>query len=340
MRRALLPVFVACLWSAQGCLTVHAALQAAEGQLELLAAKKPIAEVIDNPRTPKRLRRLLAEIARIKRYGEQQGLRATANYEEYVQLRRRAVVYVVSACEPLRFRSKTWSFPIAGEFPYLGWFGLGSAQDYARDLEGDGWDVDVRGASAYSTLGWFRDPVLSSMIPEGPEARGALVDVVLHESVHATLHLDGQAPFNESLASFVAATLTPRYFAQTRGASRDAFAWEQAEARAEVATRELAAARATLETLYASQVTDAEKLARKAQILGALGVRLQARRKLNNATLAQHKTYSSGQKGFARLLQACGGDLRCLLDRVRTLTPKSFSRPQQEDLDPVLAGLL
>jgi len=201
--------------------------------------------------------------------------------------------------------------------------------------------VDVRGASAYSTLGWFRDPVLSSMIPDGPEALGALVDVVLHESVHATLHLDGQAPFNESLASFVAATLTPRYFAQTRGgASREAFAWEQAEERTEVAARELAAARATLETLYASQVTDQEKRAQKAQILGALGVRLQARRRITNATLAQHKTYSSGGQGFARLLQACGGDLRCLLDRVRTLTPKSFSRPQQEELDPVLAGLL
>jgi len=150
-----LVLLVALLALTPGCLTVHAALQAAQGQLQLLAAKKPIQEVIDNPRTPKRLRRLLAEIARIKRYGEQQGLLPTANYEEYVQLRRRSVVYVVSACEPLRFRSKTWSFPIAGEFPYLGWFSLGSAQDYARDLEAEGWDVTDDKRRPLRMLGQF-----------------------------------------------------------------------------------------------------------------------------------------------------------------------------------------
>ena len=339
MRRPLLLALLLLL--TPGCLTVHAALQAAEGQLQLLAAKKPIADVIANPRTPRRLRTLLSEIPRIKKFGEQQGLRPTDNYEEYVQLRRSAVVYVVSACEPLRFKSKTWRFPIAGEFPYLGWFDPKSALDYAADLEGDGWDVDVRGASAYSTLGWFRDPVLSSMIPDGPEALGALVDVVLHESVHATLHLEGQAPFNESLASFVAGVLTPRYFAQTRGgASRQAYAWEQAEARSEAATRQIAEARATLEALYGSAVPDADKRARKAVVLAELAAKIRARRRLTNATLAQIKTYNSGQKGFQRLLEACGGELGCLLARLRKLTAKSFSKPQQEELDPVLDGLL
>src|SRR5690606_14306604 len=78
-------------------------------------------------------------------------------------------------------------------------------------------DIDVRGARAYSTLGWFDDPILSSMISEGDAALGDLVNVVLHESVHATYYLSGQSPLNESIASFVADRLTESYLEETRG---------------------------------------------------------------------------------------------------------------------------
>ena len=318
-----------------GCLTLHAALQSAEGELTLLASRKPIAEVIESPRTRPRLRALLREIDKVKRFGEENGLRPTENYQDYVQLRRRAVVYVISACEPLRFRSKTWSFPVAGDFPYLGWFDLRSAQDYARDLTDDGWDVDLRGASAYSTLGWFHDPVLSSMIATGPEALGDLVDVVLHESVHATLHLEEQALFDESLASFVADRLTPRYLSR---APRALAAWEGQQRRGEQASLLLHAAFVELKQLYDSPLPDAEKRARKAAILEPLQQRLQMRA-ITNATLVQHQTYSSGGRGFARVLEACRGDFRCFFDRMRTLTRRSFARPHQEDLDAVLLPL-
>src|SRR4029078_3952588 len=130
---------------------------------------------------------------------------------------RPAAVWVVSACEQLRFRSKEWHFPIVGSFPYLGWFDLEQAKAFADELRAESWDVDVRGAHAYSTLGWFRDAVLSTMIPEGKEALGELVNVVLHESVHATVYIEGQAFFNESIASFIADRLTDHYLIQTRG---------------------------------------------------------------------------------------------------------------------------
>ena len=241
----------------------------------------------------------------------------------------------LSACEPLRFHSKTWSFPIAGDFPYLGWFDLRSAKDYARDLAGDGWDVDLRGAPAYSTLGWFHDPVLSSMIARGPEALGDLVDVVLHESVHATLHLEGQALFNESLASFVADRLTSRYLERSPRAKQ---AWEGAVQRGEVASKELHAAYLELEKLYASDRSSSDKLAQKATVLASLQQKLKMR-PITNATLVQHQTYSSGGEGFARLLEACRGDFHCFFDKLRTLKPDSFARPHQEDLDAVLLPL-
>ena len=318
-----------------GCLPLHAALQSAEGELELLAARKPLEVAVRDRRIPARVRALLARIPAVKRYGEANGLRATSNYEDYVQLHRSAVVYVVTACEPLRFNAKTWSFPIAGSFPYLGWFDKRSAQDYAHDLEGDGWDVDVRGASAYSTLGWFRDPVLSSMIPAGPEALGELVNVVLHESVHATLHLEGQSTFNESLASFVADRLTLRYLEKQRGAQP----YRDAEARGRNALHELHRGYEELDALYKSQKSDAEKLTAKGEILLALRERLQWKRRLNNASLMGHKTYSSGGQGFARLLESCREDFGCFFGKLRTLRSDSFAKPQEEDLDPVLLKL-
>ena len=329
--RHLLLLFLLCT----GCLTLHAALQSTEGELTLLASRKPVPEVIANPNTRPRLRALLRQIEQVKRFGEENGLKATDNYQDYVQLHRSAVVYVVSACEPLRFVSKTWSFPVAGDFPYLGWFDLRSAQDYAGDLKSDGWDVDLRGASAYSTLGWFHDPVLSSMIGPGPEALGDLVDVVLHESVHATLHLDGQALFNESLASFVADGLTPRYLQRSPRARE---AWQEQQRRGEAASLELHKAYLELQQLYDSKLSDDEKRARKAAVLQSLQQKLRMRA-ITNATLVQHQTYSSGGQGFARVLQACRGDYRCLFDRLRTLTPRSFARPHQEDLDAVLLPL-
>ena len=314
------------------------ALQSAEGELELLAARKPIAEVMRSPRTPPRIRALLSRIPRVKRFGEENGLTPTGNYQDYVQLHRPAVVYVVSACEPLRFQPKTWSFPVAGDFPYLGWFDLRSARDYARDLVDDGWDVELRGAGAYSTLGWFDDPVLSTMIAPGPEALGDLVNVVLHESVHATLHLEGQAPFNESLASFVADRLTERYLDQAAPAFQRR-AWRGQQARSLQAEEELHTTFLALDGLYRSALPEAEKRSRKAAILEALRERLRWTGSLNNATLLGHRTYRSGGSGFSALLAACQGGFRCFFDRLRTLRPASFARPQQEDLDALLTRL-
>jgi predicted aminopeptidase len=323
-----------------GCVTLQATLQSAEGELTLLAARKPIDEVIQSQRTPPRVRALLSRIAGIKRFGEENGLTATANYQDYVKLHRPAAVWVVTACAPLRFAPKTWSFPIAGDFPYLGWFDLRSAQDYARDLESDGWDVEVRGAAAFSTLGWFHDPVLSTMIPSGPEALGDLVDVVLHESVHATLHLEGQATFNESLASFVAGRLTGRYLDEAAGvAPFQRRAWRERNERSQRITEQLHIAYQDLANLYLSSKSDEEKRAGKAALLAALRERLRWKGRLNNASLIGYQTYSSGAKGFALLLAACKADFRCFFDRLRKLRPGSFARPHEEDLDPVLTRL-
>jgi predicted aminopeptidase len=330
----LLPLFLS------GCSTVSYLAQAAQGQLSLFNHERPIEEVIKDEKTPTRIKLLLAEIPSIKKYGEANGLKPTKNYQDYVQLDRNSAVYVVSACEPLKFQSKEWGFPIVGKFPYLGFFKLDMAKDYAKDLKAEGLDVDLRGASAYSTLGWFRDPILSSMIPEGDQAYGELVNVVLHESVHATLYIGGQAYFNESLAVFVADKLTVKYITEHKGPdSPQLNAYVKGNTQYEDNDKYLHGVYEKLDALYKSPQTDAEKLEEKKKILDEAQTKLQWKREINNATLIQFKEYSEGMGAFETVYKACGSDTERFLKVLSSLNGASFSKSQQSDLDPVLLPL-
>src|SRR3972149_972032 len=192
-----------------GCFSARYVAQATSGEFRILHAARPIPEAVADPRVPARIGRLLLSVRTIKAYARARGLRPTGNYESYADLRRSAAVWVVQGCAPLAFDVKRWRFPIVGTIPYLGFFDEGAARRYAGALaRQEGLDVDVRVASAFSTLGWFHDPVLSTMIPGTDDALGELANVVLHESVHATLYVKDQSAFDESLASFVADRLT------------------------------------------------------------------------------------------------------------------------------------
>jgi predicted aminopeptidase len=327
---------------APGCGTVRYLIQAGKGQLSLINRARPIDEVVRDERTPARIRSLLKRIPEIKSYGETEGLKPTSNYTEYVKLERPAAVWVVSACEPLRFKSREWGFPVVGSFPYLGWFDLNEAKAFAEELrkEDGAPDVDLRGASAYSTLGWFRDAVLSTMIPEGDEALGDLVNVVIHESVHATYYIKGQAYFNESIASFVADKLTVTFLANRQGVdSAELKAYTKAEQDGEVRRKRLHEAYEQLAALYASSRTDAEKLAEKSRILMQVREELKYKREINNATLIQFKTYNTGDREFEALYEACGKSWPRFWKAMREVRSESFSKGQQEDLKSILTPL-
>ncbi len=259
-----------------------------------------------------------------------------------MELDRPVVVWVTTASEPLRFRPKTWAFPIVGTVPYLGWFDRDDARQLADELRAAGWDSDVGAAGAYSTLGWFDDPVLSSMIPEGEEAVGELVNVILHESTHATLYVDGQTRFNESLAEYAAGKLTLAYLDQRYGAgSPEKAAYLDAEHRGDERAAVMHHAYETLEKLYASPRGREEKLAEKQRILDALRRETHFHRPINNATLAAFKNYNSGTPELDALLRACGGSWQRFFGTLATLKRKgSFPAPNQADLGPVLLPLV
>lgn len=294
---------------------------------------RPIPVVIEDERTPPKTRQLLEEIPRMKAFGLEYGLDPTGNFEDYVQLDRAAASWVVTASDPLAFRPLQWSFPIVGSFTYLGWFDLDRAKKFAEGLREKGLDVDLRGARAYSTLGWFRDPVVSSMIADGDEALGDLVNTVLHESVHTTHYVNGQSTFNESLASFVADRITPLYLDRYYG--RETQVAEAYHQSMEENARRLKVLHETyveLDRLYASDATAERKLAEKTRILEAVQKSLGSKRPINNALLIQMRTYGRGTAEFGVVLdQRCQGDFGCFWKRIRAIQAKDFARSQDED---------
>lgn len=301
-------VLLALTHSASGCLPLHYVTQAAAGQHELLSKAVPLERAVQSEQTPARVRALLARVPAIKAFGEAHGLRATENYTTYADLHRGQVLWVVSASRPFAFHAETWSFPIVGNFTYLGWFRRKDADAFAATLRDKELDVDVRPSRAYSTLGWFKDPVVSPMISDGPEALGDLADVVLHESTHATFFVAGQSALNESVAEFVGNTMSRKYIEQLTDADpleqqRALDAQEEDAARGE----RMKQAYAELEALYKSGLPRKQMQERKTKILLDLKTRVMMRRTPNNATLIQYKTYGSGQAEMATLLTQCAG---------------------------------
>ncbi len=328
-------------WVAQGWFNAGYLVQAAVGQARILAAARPIAEATRDPALAERTRRLLSAVGDIKAFGQTEGLRPTRSYERFADLQRPAAAWVVQGAAPLSFDTRRWSFPLVGSVPYLGFFDEGAARSFAARLAQDeGLDVDVRTARAFSTLGWFHDPVLSTMLGDGAEALGQLANVVLHESVHATVYVKDQSAFNESLASFVADRLTVTWLSRAVGQDApETRAWTALHAREHATVARLHRTYGELSTLYGSAAPDEVKRAGKARLLALAVSELGLDRPLNNAVLSGFRTYDTGVSAFERLLARCGGSWPRFLAAIGTLSPSDFGDAQRDDFDPVLERL-
>ncbi|HEY4243142.1 MAG TPA: aminopeptidase [Kofleriaceae bacterium] len=322
-----------------GCLMPRYLAQAANGQIDLLARARPIDEVVRDPNTPLRTALMLAEIPAIKQYGRSYGLRIRNNYSKYTQLSRGAAVWFVGAADPLAFKPRRWCFPIVGCFAGLGWFDEDDAIAHYKQLVAQGYDALVRPASAYSTGGWFTDPVLSSMLGGGDDALPELADVILHESVHATVLVPDEPFFNESFAEYIADALTDHWIGVRFGAgSPEELAWTLGQALHLPRTARILTAYHALEKVYASSEPREQKLAEKAAIIDELVADLRLRKRPNNASLTESRVYNGGADALIDAHRACG-DIRRLILAGKTLTRKDFAKTLQEDLHPIGAIL-
>lgn len=339
MSRLAVLVALATVATQTGCLMTRYLAQAAHGQVDLLGRSRPLEEVVADPDTPLRTALLLAEIPSIKEYGRSYGLRVKGNYDAYSALGRPAAVWFVGAADPVSFKPLKWCFPIVGCFAGLGWFDEDEGVQHKLELEAAGYDAIVRPASAYSTGGWFPDPVLSTMLGGRDDAFPELANVILHESVHATVLVPDQPFFNESFASYVADALTDRWIEDRFGrGSPEELAWNLGQALAVHRTARLLDAYRQLEKVYASSATRDEKLARKAAIIDELVADLRLRRRPNNASLTEVRVYNGGAAALLSAHRECG-DLRALVEAAKTLERDDFAKTLQDELQPVGALL-
>jgi len=323
------------------CTTTSYVAQAGLGQLDLMHRARPIDDVLRDPATDERTRTLLVEVAPILDFARARGLDSKGNYRKFVALPRAASVWFVAAAKPLSLEPKSWSFPIVGSFTYLGWFDFVAAMRFRDRLKREGWDVMLRGARAFSTGGWFRDPVVSSMLSRRDDAVSSLANVLFHELVHANVLVNDQSTFNESVASFVGDALAEEYIAWHFGqdsAELAQFREELAEDR-EVGAR-FTAAYAELDELYESSASDADKLAKKRQVMARLEQELDLLHRPNNATLHGFRTYNAGFPELAQLLDHCGRDWLAFLKVLRGIGEKEFPEEQADAIGPVIATRL
>jgi predicted aminopeptidase len=184
--------------------------RAAWEEAKILARRRSIPELVEDPETPPAVRAKLRLVLAARAFAEDSmGLRARDSFTTYSQLERDTLVLVLSGAYRDRLEFYTWWFPIIGRVPYKGFFDFPGARRSSRQLEAKGFDTYLRPAAAFSTLGFFNDPLLSTTLRQDSLD---LVNTVIHEITHSTFYASGQAVFNESFANFVGARGAAAFF--------------------------------------------------------------------------------------------------------------------------------
>jgi predicted aminopeptidase len=315
-RATLAGLALACL-VLPGCYLSHVSA----GQMELNRARQPIAEVIARPGTPAALRERLDYVSRVRRFAsEALALPDNGSFTGYVELDRPYVVWNIFAAPEFAVEPKTWCFPIAGCVAYRGYFDEGKARDYARRLQHEGYDVYVAPVAAYSTLGHFDDPVLSTMLGYGEIELAALI---FHELAHQVAYVRGDSAFNEAFATAVELEGTRRWL-ESLGRADELDGFRQMRERLFAVTSLMAGTRQRLAELYSSGMAQDEMRQAKRREFGRLQQEYAALRagwsdaanldrmmavEFNNARLAAVSTYHQCLPGFVNLLADVDGYL-------------------------------
>jgi len=335
VRRNLLQLLLVVCLPLAGCSTVGYYSQAVSGHISLMSARVPIEQVIADPQTPEAVRaRLRVALAAREFAVTELGLPDNGSYTRYVQLDRSAVVYNVFAAPEFSLQPKTWCFPVAGCVVYRGYFSRQRAEQEAGSYSGQGYDTWVGGAAAYSTLGRFEDPLLSTML-YGEDAR--LAGLLFHELAHQKLYVKGDSAFNEAFATALEEEGVRRWL---EGAGRDEelAAWQAQGRRALSFEHLLARTRGFLQEVYSSAVPAAEMRVAKAEAFAQLRRDYEALKAswdgwsgydrwfdapLNNARLIPSATYRRLVPAFRILLHQADGDLEAFYAACKRLADLS-----------------
>lgn len=312
-----------------GCASVSYYGQLANGQLQLLRAREPVTQVIADPATEPKLRQHLEQSQRARAFAvERLKLPDNRSYRVYADIGRPYVVWNVFATPEFSLAPQTHCFPIAGCVAYRGYYSQGAARGAAAVRKLEGMDVYIGGVEAYSTLGWFDDPILNSMMNWGDER---LATVIFHELAHQRFYVKDDTAFNESFATFVEQEGT-RQWRAARGLA--AVSQETGKQRDQFVALVLAC-RDRLKALYAKPLAPAamraakqaefERLRREYRQLrdsewGGVG-RFDAwiNAPMNNAKLLPFGLYDQWVPAFAAVFAEVGGDWQRFYQRVEAI---------------------
>jgi len=320
--------------------------QAVQGHVSILLARRSIDELLADETTLPALKERLKVVKEMRDFASRELLLPdNGSYRSYADIKRSDVVYNVVAAPEFSLKPLTWCFPFAGCVNYRGYYDPRDAERFAVTLQKQGYEIDRYGVSAYSTLGWFDDPVLNTFI-DRPET--GLAGLIFHELAHQQLYVKDDSSFSEAFAEVVEGEGVKRWLA--RQGKTPTVAAAEAQGRQQAFLDLLLQSRRELETLYASGKSVVVMRVEKEAIFSALRQRYQLRRDgewygysafdrwfdrpLNNARLASMATYQDHKPSFLALLRQVDGDLSRFYQEVATLA----QRPRSER-DKILAAL-
>jgi len=271
------------------------------------------------------------------------GLAMSKNYTTYVVLDRDYLAAVVSASARDSFKRYEWYFPVVGSMPYKGFFDIEEAKKELIKLEKKNLDVWIRAVDAFSTLGWFKDPLYSYMRNYSP---GRLANLIIHELVHATVFIKGQVQFNEELAEFIGSEGAKLYVESRYGADSGEYK--------EIFTNNneyenflkfIQGLIAELDAIYSSDISKEDKLLKKEKVINAAQERFEAEYEkyfssdnyrgfsklhINNAYLELFRLYHDKDNFYEDLYKRAGQNLPAFISAAKTITKKGDPRAQLE----------
>ncbi|WP_409478085.1 aminopeptidase [Pseudobdellovibrio sp. HCB154] len=305
--------------------------KSAKNQFSMMASREPVSEVLnqDSLTEAQKNKLRLSQQAREFAFNDLH-LKQTKNYDTYIDLKRPYVTWVVNAAYKWELKNYQWSYPIVGAMPYKGFFSEEEAKEEAEDLKKQGLDTNVRGVSAYSTLGWFKDSVLSSMLRYKDHD---LVNTIIHEITHTTVYIKHNADFNERLAVFIGNKGTEMFYKKLEGQDSPTVKTILAEYEDDKLFSSFISEQIKqLEAWYKSNSEQNEKLrqeqfekikeAFKAQVSPKIKAGSYSRfltETMNNATLGLMRTYMEDLSDFEKLYAKCGDNMDQFIEKVKTL---------------------
>jgi predicted aminopeptidase len=291
----------------------------------------PVEEVLEKERVDRQVKEKILLIQEVKRYGEEKlGLEKTKSYSKYFEVKG-PVLYMITASRKDCLQLYHWSFPIAGKVTYKSFFTERGVLEEKRSLEEKGYDTFVQQVGAYSTLGWLKDPIFSSMV-QWDEA--TLADLILHEMTHATVYFKGQTDFNEQIATFVGNQGAIDFLREKYGkGSKQVIEAIHSQQDDLLFSRWIDQACRQLSNFYAKEVSREEKLNGREELFRRLkedfrermgsfqtgGYKNFEKTDINNAVLLAYRRYFHHLENFQILYEQLGRDTRSVVDYFRTI---------------------